>query len=40
MKRCVVGQDRTLSNLLAELLDEYISKENAVRIINGTHLIQ
>ena len=34
MKRFIAGQDRTQSTLLTELLDEYISEENPVRVID------
>ena len=34
MKRFIAGQDRTQSALLPELLDEYISEENPVRVID------
>ena len=34
MKRFIQGQDRTQSTLLPELLDEYISEENPVRVID------
>ncbi|MDH6525308.1 transposase, partial [Polynucleobacter sphagniphilus] len=34
MKRFIVGQDRTQSTLLPELLDEYITEENPVRVID------
>jgi hypothetical protein len=34
MKRFIVGQDRTQSTLLPELLAEYITEENAVRVID------
>ncbi len=34
MKRFITGQDRTQSTLLPELLDEYISEENPVRVID------
>ena len=34
MKRFIAGQDRTQSTLLPELLDEYITEENPVRVID------
>ena len=34
MKRFITGQDRTQSTLLPELLDEYITEENPVRVID------
>ncbi len=34
MKRYIHGQDRTQATLLPELLDDYISEENAVRVID------
>ena len=34
MKRFIVGQDRTQSTLLPELLDECITEENPVRVID------
>ena len=34
MKRFIQGQDRTQSTLLPELLDEYITEENPVRVID------
>ena len=34
MKRFIQGQDRVQSTLLPELLDEYISAENPVRVID------
>ena len=34
MKRYIFGQDRTQATLLPELLDDYISEENAVRVID------
>ena len=34
MKRFIQDQDRTQSTLLPELLDEYISEDNPVRVID------
>ena len=34
MKRFIQGQDRTQSTLLPELLDEYITEDNPVRVID------
>lgn len=34
MKRFITGQDRSQSTLLPELLDEYITEENPVRVID------
>ena len=35
MKRFIQGQDRTQSTLLPELLDEYITEDNPVRVIDA-----
>ena len=35
MKRFIKGQDRTQSTLLPELLDEYITEDNPVRVIDA-----
>lgn len=35
MKRFIQGQDRTQSTLLPELLDEYITEDNLVRVIDA-----
>jgi len=34
MKGFITGKDRTQSTLLPELLDEYITEENPVRVID------
>jgi len=34
MKRFIVGEDRTQSTLLPERLDEYVTEDNAVRVID------
>lgn len=34
MKRFIQGQDRAQITLLPELLDEYISEDNPVRVID------